>query len=90
MERALATDNGETPFMKLLARIRRGEIDQVIGERQELAAVKPSVYSRGWMEFVATSGSHESFAMPRHNTVRPPLRSFGAGGDRLLGGLGVN
>ena len=41
-ERALATDNGETPFMKLLVRIRRGEIDQVIEELQELATTKPS------------------------------------------------
>ena len=53
MERALETDTGEPPFMKLLVRIRRGEIEKVIEELKQLRAADDTTYSRGWGRLIA-------------------------------------
>ena len=73
-ERALATDNGETPFMKLLVRIRRGEIDQVIEELQELATTKPSSYTRGWQLLVAALQQNRAVLDAQYDLEAAELR----------------
>ena len=61
-ERALATDTGETPFMKLLVQIRRGEVEQVIGELKQIAVKDSTAYSSGWELLVAAlQQNHEVF-----------------------------
>lgn len=53
LESALATDTGETPFMKLLVSIRQGKLEQVIAELKQIGAKSTSHYDRGWLLLVA-------------------------------------
>ena len=60
--RAEETDNAETPFMKILARLRRGEGDQVIGELEALSRNDDSAYVAGWELLIsALKGQSEPF-----------------------------
>ena len=61
-ERAEATDDAETPFMKILVRLRRGELDQVVGELEELNRAHRSAYGSGWELLIsALKGNGEAF-----------------------------
>jgi tetratricopeptide (TPR) repeat protein len=53
LDNALATDTGETPFMKLLVSIRQGQIEQVIAELKRIGANSTTHYDRGWALLVA-------------------------------------
>ena len=61
--RAIATDNGEIPFMKYLLQIRGGEREQVLEALRQLAVGDGTMYASGWERLVAAlTGDHDTFA----------------------------
>ena len=63
LERAVETDNAvDVPFMKLLAQVRHGKIDQVLSVLTALGSRDRSMYGSGWQRLVAAlTGDRATF-----------------------------
>ena len=61
-ERAVETDTGTPPFMKVLAQIRSGRSEQALDSLRALATGDGTTYSSGWGRLVAAmTGDREAF-----------------------------
>ena len=62
LEPAVETDNADVQFMKLLAELRHGKIDQVLSLLTSLGSHDRSMYGSGWQRLVAAlSGDKTTF-----------------------------
>ncbi len=71
VKRAIATDAGEIPFMKVLAQVRDGEKGQVLEGFRALAVGDGTTYASGWGRLVAAlTGDHAGFERGLEDDVK--------------------
>ena len=86
LERAVETDNADVQFMKLLAELRHGKIDQVLSLLTSLGSHDRSMYGSGWQRLVAAlSGDKTTFDEGARRRSRDHA---GSRGNLLLGADG--